>query len=150
MRHITECNEIFLPVGQLLLIDRIKEIGGDRIICEQDISGSWVFPLHFPGDPIFPGSLIIEGACQSVAIWAWENGLRGHPRLVRASAEFHSPVVPADRVLTYVCTVRRRQNLCVGQVIILAGGRLVASIKGSLAVLCAAAVQEPAVTYPAL
>ena len=134
MRHISEYANIFLPVGQMLQIDRVCEVTGDRVVCEADLEHSWVFPLHFPGDPIFPGSLLIEGAGQAIAIWAWENELRGEPRLVRVQAEFRSPVRPGDAVLTYVGAVRRRRNICVGSVSVLCGGRPVAQVKGSLVV----------------
>ncbi|MGH7988814.1 MAG: 3-hydroxyacyl-ACP dehydratase FabZ family protein, partial [Limisphaerales bacterium] len=71
---------IFLPVKQMLQIDRVLTINEGHIVCEMDISRHWVFPMHFPSDPIFPGSLLIEAAGQVVAIWAWHVGLRGHPR----------------------------------------------------------------------
>jgi 3-hydroxymyristoyl/3-hydroxydecanoyl-(acyl carrier protein) dehydratase len=143
MRHISEYANIFLPVGQMLQIDRVCEIKGDRVVCETDLEHSWVFPLHFPGDPIFPGSLLIEGAGQAIAIWAWENELRGDPRLVRVEAEFRSPVLPEDGVLTYIGTIKRRRNICVGFVSVLCGGRQVAQVKGSLVVTAPAAMPAP-------
>lgn len=139
MRDISEYSDIFLPVGQMLQIHRVNEVRGDRIVCESDLAGSWVFPLHFPGDPIFPGSLLIEGAGQAIAIWAWENQMRGDPRLVRVAAEFRCPVTPQDQVLTYVGTVKRRRNICMGSVEVLTRDRTVAHVRGSLAVTAAAA-----------
>ena len=138
MRHISEFEDIFLPAGQMLQIDRVREVLGPRIVCEADLERHWVFPLHFPDGPIFPGSLLIEGAGQAIAIWAWENELRGDPRLVRVEAEFRSPVVPEDRLLTYVGTIKRRCNVCVGTVDVLTNGRVVAHVKGSLMVTAAA------------
>lgn len=134
MRQITEYEGIFLPVGQMLQIDRVREVRGERIVCETDLAENWVFPLHFPGDPIFPGSLLIEGAGQAIAIWAWENDLRGEPRLVRVEAEFRSPVVPGDRVLTYIGTIKRKCNVCIGLVRVLSAGSEVAQIRGWLVV----------------
>ena len=144
MRHISEYAGIFLPVGQMLQIDRVREVTGDRIVCEMDLEGNWVFPLHFPSDPIFPGSLIIEGAGQAIAIWAWENELRGEPRLVRVEAEFRFPVVPGDGVLSYIGTIKRKRNLCVGVVSVMCGDRKVAQVKGSLVVTTPAEVSEQA------
>jgi 3-hydroxymyristoyl/3-hydroxydecanoyl-(acyl carrier protein) dehydratase len=134
MRQISEYQGIFLPVGQMLQIDRVREVRGERIVCETDLSENWVFPLHFPGDPIFPGSLLIEGAGQAIAIWAWENDLRGDPRLVRVEAKFRSPVVPGDRVLTYIGTIKRKCNVCIGLVRVHSAGSEVAQIKGWLVV----------------
>jgi 3-hydroxymyristoyl/3-hydroxydecanoyl-(acyl carrier protein) dehydratase len=144
MRHISEYADIFLPIGQMLQIDRVREVTGDRVVCEMDLERSWVFPLHFPGDPIFPGSLIIEGAGQAIAIWAWENELRGDPRLVRVEAEFRRPVVPKDGVLTYVGTIKRKRNVCVGVVSVMCGERQVAQVKGSLVVTSPSEVSEQA------
>lgn len=118
----------------MLQIDRVVELDGSRIACETDLPDNWVFEVHFPGDPIFPGSLMIEGAGQAIAIWAWENGLRGDPRLVRVAAEFRSPVYPQDRVLTYVAEIRNRRNLCIGRVEVSAAGRPVAAIEETLVV----------------
>jgi 3-hydroxymyristoyl/3-hydroxydecanoyl-(acyl carrier protein) dehydratase len=138
MRDIREYAGIFLPVGAMLQIDRVVEVAGDRIVCETDLSDNWVFPLHFPNSPIFPGSLLIEGAGQTIAIWAWENELRGDPRLVRVRAEFRCPVIPEHGVITYAATVRRKRNLCVGSVDVLANGRVAAHVEGSLIVTSSA------------
>lgn len=135
MREISSYNQIYLPLGEMLQLDRVCELDGPKIVCEADLADHWVFRLHFPGDPIFPGTLIIEGAGQTIAVWAWENGLRGRPRLARASAEFHSPVAPEDGTLAYHATVRRRRNLCVAQIEVRVRERLVASIEGTLLVL---------------
>ncbi|MGQ0560788.1 MAG: 3-hydroxyacyl-ACP dehydratase FabZ family protein [Gemmatimonadota bacterium] len=98
MREIAACSDIFLPAGQMLMIDRICECTARSIVCETRLTNHWVFPLHFPGDPIFPGSFIIEGAGQAVAAWAWEQGMRGAPRLVKAAARFKSPVSCSDQI----------------------------------------------------
>jgi len=71
----------------------------------------WVFPQHFPGDPIFPGTLMIEAAGQLVALWAWAHGQRGRPRLVRTGAEFHSPVGPTESHLLLPAELRRKRHL---------------------------------------
>ena len=134
MRDIREYAGIFLPAGVMLQVNRVVEVSGDRIVCEADLSNNWVFPLHFPGSPIFPGSLLIEGAGQTIAIWAWENDLRGDPRLVRVQAEFRCPVIPEHGVITYAGTVRRKRNLCVGSVDVLVDGRVAARVEGSLIV----------------
>lgn len=135
MKTISDCGGIFLPVGQMLLIDRIAGMNDTSIVCESDLAGHWVFDVHFPGDPIFPGSLIIEGAGQAVATWMWEQGMRGMPRLVRTGAEFKSPVTPEDSVIVYHAVIRRRRNVCVASVEAHANGRLVAIVTATLMVL---------------
>jgi len=110
----SELEATFLPVGQMLQIDRVTEISPDRIVCEMDIARHWVFPLHFPSDPVFPGSLLIEAAGQAVAVLAWHMGIRGKPRLVKVTARFESCVLPQDETLSLVAAVRRRKNAFCG------------------------------------
>jgi len=119
----------FLPVGQMLQLDRVTAVAGERITAEMDVSpGHWVFPMHFPGDPVFPGCFLIEAAGQLVALWGWDAGLRGRPRMAKASAEFESPVCADDKTVTLDGSVRRRRNMCFGTVSFLASGRAVAKI----------------------
>ena len=106
----------FLPTKQMLQIDRVCEITENRVTCEMEVSGHWVFPMHFPSDPIFPGSLLIEAAGQALAIWAWHAGFRGRPRLVKVGATFESPVLPGDQVVRMVGSVRHRKFAFFGQV----------------------------------
>lgn len=126
----------FLPVGQLLQLDRVTGIGGASITAELDITPDhWAFPLHFPGDPVFPGCLLIEAAGQLVMVWGWEVGLRGRPRLARANAEFKRPVLATDRTLILRGTVRRRRNMCFGAVTCVVGDETVATIEAVIAVV---------------
>jgi 3-hydroxymyristoyl/3-hydroxydecanoyl-(acyl carrier protein) dehydratase len=120
----------FLPVGQMLQLDRVTAVDDTSITAEMDVTPEhWVFPMHFPGDPIFPGCFLIEAAGQLVALWGWEAGLRGRPRMAKASAEFESPVFATDRTVTLKGSVRRRRNMCFGTVNVLAGERTVATIE---------------------
>jgi len=131
-----DLKEVYLPVGRMLQIDHVHSIEDRTIVCEQNLSErQWLFDIHFPDDPIFPGSFMIEGAGQTVAIWMWKAGMRGKPRLLKASAEFKSPVVPRDEALTYTAKVQRRQNICIGAVTVTVQQRLVANIEIWLAVV---------------
>ena len=126
----------YLPVGQMLQLDRVLAVDGEQIVAEMDVNPEhWVFPMHFPGDPIFPGCFLIEAAGQLVALWGWESGLRGRPRMAKASAEFESPVYAEDKMVTLRGTVRRRRNMCFGTVDVLAGERKVATIETVIVVV---------------
>jgi len=127
--------QVYLPVEQMLQIDRVIELTGDSVRCEMDLSLHWVFPLHFPKDPIFPACLMIEAAGQAIAIWAWHYRLEGKPRLARVGASFEAPVRPMDEVLTFVGKIRRRRNICLGLVEIFANGRRVARVEETLVVV---------------
>jgi 3-hydroxymyristoyl/3-hydroxydecanoyl-(acyl carrier protein) dehydratase len=123
----------YLPIGQMLQIDRVVEADAQSIRCEMDLAGHWVFPLHFPGDPIFPACLMIEAAGQAIAIWAWHHQVPGLPRLARVQASFGSAVRPDDGVLSFHGKVRRRRNICVGTVQLFCGQRSVAQVDETLA-----------------
>ena len=120
----------------MLQIDRVRQIEGARIVCEMDLDRDhWVFSLHLPDDPVFPGCLLIEAAGQVVALWGWDAGLRGRPRMARVTAEFASAVRPGDAVLTLTAKVRRRRQICFGSVDILVGERRVATLDLTIVVL---------------
>lgn len=129
----TDLAQVYLPVEQMLQIDRVTEVTDETIRCEMDLTQHWVFPLHFPGDPIFPACLMIEAAGQAIAIWAWHHQVAGQPRLARVSASFSSAVRPEDEVLALVGRVRRRRNICVGTVSLFVGDRLAAEVEETLA-----------------
>jgi 3-hydroxymyristoyl/3-hydroxydecanoyl-(acyl carrier protein) dehydratase len=129
----------FLPVGQMRQIARVTSIEGPVISGEMELgSDHWVWPEHFPGDPIFPGTLMIEGAGQLVALWAWSQGHRGRPRLVRTSAEFISPVGLDTRALLLKAEVKRKRHLYVGRIEVYSEDLQVARIEALLVVLPAA------------
>jgi 3-hydroxymyristoyl/3-hydroxydecanoyl-(acyl carrier protein) dehydratase len=126
----------FLPVGQMRQISRVTELAGATIVGEVDLGpGHWVYAQHLPGDPLFPGSLIIEAAGQLVALWAWAGGQRGRPRLLRANAEFRRPVGCAELCLVLRGEVTRRRHIHFATIVVEAGEVQVASVTVVLAVL---------------
>lgn len=132
----SELENIFLPIGEMLQIDRVTEINGEHIVCELDLADHWVFPLHFPTDPIFPGTLLIEAAGQAIAIWAWHAGLRGRPRLIKTSAHFEKPVLPEHGKVTLVGSVKQKRNtICIGEVTIYADQQKVAEVQATLIII---------------
>jgi 3-hydroxymyristoyl/3-hydroxydecanoyl-(acyl carrier protein) dehydratase len=126
----------FLPVAQMRQVTRVTAFEGEFIVGEVDLGGHhWVWPQHFPEDPIFPGSLMVEAAGQLVALWAWGNDARGRPRMIRANAEFHSPVSRWTPKLVLKGEVRRKRHLYFGTVEIWAGQTQVAGVDVVLTVL---------------
>ncbi|MCU0830573.1 MAG: bifunctional 3-hydroxydecanoyl-ACP dehydratase/trans-2-decenoyl-ACP isomerase [Rhizobiaceae bacterium] len=61
-----------LPEPPMLMMDRITDISGDRglhgaghVVAEFDIKPDlWFFACHFPGNPIMPGCLGLDGLWQ--------------------------------------------------------------------------------------
>ena len=117
-------------------ISRVTLIEQDLIAGEMTLGRDhWVWPEHFPRDPIFPGTLLIEAAGQLLALWAWWQGTRGRPRLVRTGAQFQSPVDQETTHLTLEARVRRKRNLYFGSIRICSGEIEVAAVEAVLAVL---------------
>jgi 3-hydroxymyristoyl/3-hydroxydecanoyl-(acyl carrier protein) dehydratase len=133
---LLDLDETFLPIERMRQITRVTMLEDGLIHGEVALgSGHWVFPQHFPADPIFPGSLMIEAAGQLVALWAWAHGHRGRPRLLRATAEFRHPVRPSVTSLTLRAEVREKRNVQFGTISIHAGDLQVGHVEIALAVL---------------
>ena len=136
---LLDLDATFLPIAQMRQISRVTAVDGPLITAVVEIGpGHWVYPQHFPHDPIFPGTLIIEAAGQLVALWAWARGHRGRPRLVRTSASFHQPVTRPTPRLELRAEVRGKRHLQFGTVDVNAEGTHVARVEAVLAVLAPA------------
>lgn len=102
----------------LLLVDRVLEIEPERrIVAIKNVTATEeVFQGHFPGRPVMPGVMVIEGMAQAGGI------LLLHARPDRAGklllftgiekARFRRPIVPGDQVRYEVEVLRLRQNHC--------------------------------------
>ena len=102
-----------------LLVDRIFDIlpdgaGGTGIknitVNEPQFMG------HFPGNPVMPGVLLIEGMAQTAgAVCALSRGLNRPPAsvffLTVDKAKFRRPVVPGDVVEFHMTKIARRKQM---------------------------------------
>jgi 3-hydroxyacyl-[acyl-carrier-protein] dehydratase len=85
----------------MLMIDRVLELGENYVLAEKLVSSAEpALAGHFPGQPIFPGVLILEAMAQAAAIWAMSAGtVRTGMLCVLAGvdgARFRRQVVPGD------------------------------------------------------
>lgn len=107
----------FLPHRYpFLLVDRITEIDGDNsaIGIKNVTANEPHFMGHFPGSPIMPGVLLIEGMAQTAgAICARKAGEGGNLVYFMTidNARFRKPVVPGDRVEYHVVKQKQRANI---------------------------------------
>lgn len=101
-----------------LLVDRILEIDGDRscIGIKNVTFNEEFFVGHFPGRPVMPGVLLIEGMAQTAgAICTLSAGYAGNPPpvffLTVDKAKFRKPVGPGDVIEYHMKQIRKRRTM---------------------------------------
>jgi 3-hydroxyacyl-[acyl-carrier-protein] dehydratase len=102
----------FLMVDTIVEMERLKRIVGLKSVS---INESY-FQGHFPGKPIMPGVLIIEGMAQTGGLLLLlEIPDRDKKLLYFAAvdeARFRRPVVPGDVLRMEVTVLKWRQTFC--------------------------------------
>ncbi|WP_321312996.1 3-hydroxyacyl-ACP dehydratase FabZ [Halarcobacter sp.] len=116
MLDIMEIQEILPHRYPILLVDRITEMEkGKSIIGYKNISISEpAFMGHFPGHPIYPGVLILEGMAQAGGVLALKSNDLSNEELANKviyfmsidKAKFRTPVKPGDK-LEYKIEVKK-------------------------------------------
>ena len=135
MVSLIDLDNTYLPVGPMRQITAVTAFSEATIVCEMSLNSHWVYPVHFPDDPILPASLMIEAAGQVTALWAWLSGQRGKPRMVKASGDFRAPCGPHDQSLTFRASIRKKRFLNFGTVSVLIGDNEIATIENCIAVV---------------
>ncbi len=99
-----------------LLVDRIIDCDGDEscIGIKNVTANEPHFQGHFPGYPVMPGVLMIEGMAQTAgALCVHSEGFR--PKLVYFmtinNVKFRRPVVPGDRIEYHMKKTTRRRSM---------------------------------------
>lgn len=109
MIDINEIQTILPHRYPFLLIDRVTSMEeGKSIIAYKNVTiGEHVFQGHFPGHPIYPGVMIIEGMAQAGGVLAFksmdsEAQAETSEKVVYFmsidKAKFRSPVTPGDKL----------------------------------------------------
>jgi 3-hydroxyacyl-[acyl-carrier-protein] dehydratase len=101
-----------------LMIDRIIEIDGDdtAIGIKNVTFNEPIFQGHFPGNPVFPGVLIIEGMAQTAgAIVIAHDNQAGAKKIVLMltidKAKFRKPAHPGDKLEYHIKKIHRRRTV---------------------------------------
>jgi len=116
-----------------LMVDRIINMQGDTsaVGIKNVTANEPQFLGHFPGNPVFPGVLVIEGMAQTAgALCSLANKLGDGPKVVYFmtidKAKFRKPVVPGDTIEYHVTKIARKRNMWWYRGEAKVGGQLVA------------------------
>lgn len=100
-----------------LMIDRVVEIRGDEsgIGIKNVTFNEPHFQGHFPGNPVMPGVLMLEGMAQTAGVICILASQRKTAKLVYFTTidkvKFRKPVVPGDVVAYHMQKLRRRGQI---------------------------------------
>lgn len=124
MIDVVEIQKILPHRYPFLLIDRVCELEvGKSVKAYKNVTiGEQIFQGHFPGHPIYPGVMIIEGMAQAGGILAFksvedtsnmsiENKVVYFMSIDRA--KFRNPVRPGDRLEYRLEVLKHKGNIWV-------------------------------------
>jgi len=101
-----------------LMVDRVTGMHGDEVAVgiKNVTFNEPQFLGHFPGQPVFPGVLMIEGMAQTAGVLCiLSRAERGPPKAVYFltvdKAKFRKPVVPGDTIEYHMKKMSRRKNM---------------------------------------
>jgi 3-hydroxyacyl-[acyl-carrier-protein] dehydratase len=100
-----------------LMIDRVIDIDMDNfgIGIKNVTINEPQFQGHFPGSPVMPGVLLVEGMAQTAGVLCVISQGREQPKLVYFmtidKCKFRKPVVPGDVVEHHMTKERKRGNI---------------------------------------
>jgi 3-hydroxyacyl-[acyl-carrier-protein] dehydratase len=115
-----------------LMVDRVIEMNGDEsaIGIKNVTFNEPQFMGHFPGNPIFPGVLMIEGMAQTAGVMCITSGTVGKVKSVYFmtidKAKFRKPVVPGNTIEYHMKKKARRKTMWWYQAEAKVAGELVA------------------------
>lgn len=98
-----------------LLVDRVVEVDeGIRLKAVKNISmGDPNLQGHFPGNPVYPGVLLVEGIAQSAALLTYTVKKQPVDSCLFTgikSAKFKKPVTPGDSVIYEIELLKHRSS----------------------------------------
>src|SRR5882672_6970506 len=100
-----------------LMVDRVIDIhGDDRGIGIKNVTFNEPhFQGHFPGNPVFPGVLIIEGMAQTAGVLCIALTASKQPKSVFFmtidKAKFRKPVLPGDTIEYHMTKLKQRKTM---------------------------------------
>jgi len=124
MLDVIEIQKIIPHRFPFLLLDRVLDIkSGESIHAYKNVSVSeHIFQGHFPGHPIYPGVMIIEGLAQAGGVLAFKSMSEEDQKDIANKVvyfmsidkcKFRAPVVPGDKLEYKISVIKHRGNIWV-------------------------------------
>jgi len=126
-----------------LLVDRVLELEpGKRVVALKNVTvNEHYFQGHFPGHPVVPGVLLVEGLAQAGGLLLLHDHEEREGKLLYFTsiekARFRRPVVPGDQVRYEVEVMQKRARYAK-----LAGKVMVGDVLAADAVITSAMVDR--------
>ncbi len=118
---VMEIQEILPHRYPFLLVDRVTDIQkNETLIAYKNVSISEnIFQGHFPGHPIYPGVMILEGMAQAGGILAFKSMDMSKEEVAQKvvyfmsidNAKFRSPVKPGDRLEYRISVMKHKGSI---------------------------------------
>lgn len=119
--NVEEIQKIIPHRYPFLLLDRVTDLTKDEsIVGYKNVTiGDNVFQGHFPGHPIYPGVMILEGLAQAGGILAFKSmDMTEEEAATKVvyfmsidKAKFRSPVKPGDRLEYRVSVIKKKSTI---------------------------------------
>lgn len=126
-----------------LLVDRVLEMEpGKRVVAIKNVTvNEPYFQGHFPGHPVVPGVLLVEGMAQAGGLLMLHDHAERDGKIVYFTsiekARFRRPVVPGDQLRYEVEVLQKRSRFAK-----LAGKVMVGEVLAADAVITSAMVDR--------
>jgi 3-hydroxyacyl-[acyl-carrier-protein] dehydratase len=121
---VVEIQKILPHRFPFLLVDRITSLTPQESVegYKNVTIGEQIFQGHFPGHPIYPGVMIIEGMAQAGGVLAFqsmdsEGQESASDKVVYFmsidKAKFRTPVRPGDKLVYKLSVIKHKSNIWV-------------------------------------
>ncbi|WP_024954962.1 3-hydroxyacyl-ACP dehydratase FabZ [Sulfurospirillum arcachonense] len=121
---VVEIQKILPHRFPFLLLDRITDLkAGESVEGYKNVSiGEHIFQGHFPGHPIYPGVMIVEGMAQAGGVLAFKSVSQEEQDdtsnkvvyfMSIDKCKFRSPVTPGDKLVYKLSVIKHKGNIWV-------------------------------------
>lgn len=126
-----------------LLVDRILELDleNQKVVGIKNVTiNENYFNGHFPGHPIVPGVIIVEGIAQCLGVLVFEqHGDPENPKVpyfaAIESVKFKAPVRPGDQLVYEAQIEKQKRNIVKASGLAKVDGKVVAEAKFTFSIM---------------